>query len=200
MEALMPTCRPEILSPVFERVLKLPRPNSVLDVGVGFGKWGFLLREYLDVWNTKQSLYDCRTTRIDGLEPFMPYQLGPGAANWWAYDHVYPVTVQDWILGTKPRASAPASGVASFRYDWIFMMDVLEHLGHGQGEEVLRTLRDRCDLLCLSTPIKVRAQGAVMGNELERHVSTWTLEELDDALPGATIHTHGNKRLCWWEL
>lgn len=194
----MPTCRPEILTPVFERVLNLPRPASVLDVGVGFGKWGFLLREYLDVWNTKQSLYDCRTTRIDGLEPFQPYQLGPGAANWWAYDHVYPITVQDWILQTKP--SDPETDQAPFRYDWIFMMDVLEHLPHDEGEKVVEGLRGRCDLLCLSTPINVRAQGAIMGNELERHVATWTLEELRVILPGATIHIHGNKHLCWWGL
>jgi hypothetical protein len=27
------------------------RPSSVLDAGIGFGLWGALLRQYLDVWS-----------------------------------------------------------------------------------------------------------------------------------------------------
>ena len=30
--------------------LRAINPSSVLDVGAGFGRWGFLIREFLEVW------------------------------------------------------------------------------------------------------------------------------------------------------
>ncbi len=40
------------------------QPRSVLDIGVGFGKWGFLAREYLDV-NAER--YKLRGNKMGGL-------------------------------------------------------------------------------------------------------------------------------------
>ena len=44
----MPTSHHTYISDVITWVRKL-QPKTVLDVGVGFGKWGHLFREYLDV-------------------------------------------------------------------------------------------------------------------------------------------------------
>ena len=39
----------ELITPIVSLV-QAAEPTSVLDIGVGFGKWGFLLREYIEVW------------------------------------------------------------------------------------------------------------------------------------------------------
>ena len=44
-------------------------PNSVLDVGCGFGIYGALLREYLDVWCAPCE-YGEHRTRIDAIEVY----------------------------------------------------------------------------------------------------------------------------------
>lgn len=47
----MPTSQPENLTPVCQKILELaPNVQSALDIGVGIGKWGVLLREYLEVF------------------------------------------------------------------------------------------------------------------------------------------------------
>jgi hypothetical protein len=46
----MPTSHPSQLNEILEVVLKT-RPRSVIDVGVGFGKYGVLCREYLEFWD-----------------------------------------------------------------------------------------------------------------------------------------------------
>jgi hypothetical protein len=47
-------------------------PNSVLDIGTGFGKYGLLCREYLELWDGRQN-YDKFLRRIDGVEAFESY-------------------------------------------------------------------------------------------------------------------------------
>jgi hypothetical protein len=39
------------------------QPQSILDVGMGFGKWGVLAREYLDVWGGRCRPADWRRCR-----------------------------------------------------------------------------------------------------------------------------------------
>ena len=46
----MPVSTPVHISHCLGRIIGL-NPEPVLDVGCGFGLWGFLCREYLDVWN-----------------------------------------------------------------------------------------------------------------------------------------------------
>jgi hypothetical protein len=44
----MPSSRPTTI-PVVIHLLRQIRPRSILDVGIGFGKWGHLFREYTDI-------------------------------------------------------------------------------------------------------------------------------------------------------
>ena len=44
----MPSSRPNTI-PTVIHIVKQLRPSSILDVGVGFGKWGHLFREYTDI-------------------------------------------------------------------------------------------------------------------------------------------------------
>ena len=62
----MPSSTPQILNEFVTEILKID-PTSVLDIGIGFGKYGFLCREYLETWkgNTYPNQWK---VRIDGIE------------------------------------------------------------------------------------------------------------------------------------
>ena len=60
-------------------------PRSVLDVGTGFGKYGILCREYLELWDGRQKYSDFKR-RIDGVEAFSPY-ITP--LHNYVYDNLY---------------------------------------------------------------------------------------------------------------
>ncbi len=47
-------------------------PESLLDVGVGFGKYGFLSREYLELWDGREQYHDWKR-RIVGIEACKKY-------------------------------------------------------------------------------------------------------------------------------
>ena len=66
----MPTSVPYGV-PIIAGAARQLRPKSVLDVGIGFGKYGMLFREYLDIWDMEcVADYDPAAwkTRIDGIE------------------------------------------------------------------------------------------------------------------------------------
>ena len=46
----MPSSLPDFIPTIIKTVMSR-NPKSVLDIGVGFGKWGYLFREYLDVYH-----------------------------------------------------------------------------------------------------------------------------------------------------
>jgi len=83
----MPTSAPHNISRVLDIVLSL-RPRSVLDIGVGTGKYGFLLREYLDMWvyGDGSTWPPRRVARIDGIEGCEKYI---GEVQRSVYDHIY---------------------------------------------------------------------------------------------------------------
>jgi hypothetical protein len=70
----MPTSNPQNISRILEMVIAL-RPCPVLDVGVGTGKMGSLLWEYLDlvVWGDDKLWPPPRRSRIDGIEGYAAY-------------------------------------------------------------------------------------------------------------------------------
>ena len=101
------------------------RPSAVLDAGIGFGLWGHLLRQYLDVWSGRIQKPQW-TTRIDGIE-IDPHRVQPHSRH--LYSHVYVGDVRDEV----PRRARET------RYDIILFGDVIEHLPKSEGLELLRT-------------------------------------------------------------
>ena len=134
---------------------------SVLDIGIGFGKFGFLAREYTDVLHGR---YFDRETRIDGIEIFENYitQLQREI-----YNHIYIGNAID-ILPTLGR------------YDMIICSDVLEHLSEQDGTGLLDLIKDRCKFAMIVTPVTVLYQEALYNNEHERHISAWSKEILSN--------------------
>ena len=161
----MPSSRPDHVPAVLAAVRKL-KPRSVLDVGVGFGKWGLLFREYLEIVHSEKDPSRYPKTgwrvRIDGVEGFAPY-LAPH------HDYIY----DDVTVGNATEV-VPAAG----EYDVIFMGDVIEHFAPADGETVIAAAVRQAKLaFVVSTPATFREQGAAVGNEYEIHRSHWTPAE-----------------------
>ena len=137
-------------------------PQSVLDVGVGFGKYGFLFREYLDVGGADQARpFDpgTRRIRIDGIEAHLPYVT---ELQRMIYDTIH----VGEALERLPRLG---------RYDLVFAADVLEHFTRAGGDALLAACAAVANLgVLIVTPALDIHQGAAFGNLHEIHRSFWT--------------------------
>lgn len=134
-------------------------PRSVLDIGIGFGKFGFLAREYTDV---RFGRYFNWETRIDGIEIFEKYVT---QLQRQIYDNIYIGNATDIL----PNLS---------NYDIIICSDMLEHLSVEDGTFLLNTIKQKSKFAMIVTPVRVLRQEALYNNEHERHVSVWPTETL----------------------
>ncbi|MBI4717002.1 MAG: class I SAM-dependent methyltransferase [Planctomycetes bacterium] len=156
----MPTSVPYAL-PIMASVARQLRPASVLDVGVGFGKYGFLFREYTDIWNLEHVGRYGREhwrTRIEGVEA-TPEYITP--LHRYVYDEIHLGDVREVV----PRLGT---------YDVIVMGDVLEHFTRADGDALLDALYARArQCLLLTFPIDCAPNAGVLGNPYEAHRSAW---------------------------
>ncbi len=171
----MPMSSHECLVEILDTILLL-QPRSVLDVGAGFGKYGVLLREYLEVWHGRYSRDQWQVT-VDMVEAFAPY-VSPWHHMF--YDQVF--------IGDAQRL-VPTLGP----YDAVLCIDVVEHLPLAEVEPFLRTLSVTARLVVVTTPVVVRQQDAFMGNQFERHRSQVTSAMLRRAGAGVVRRTGGTR-------
>lgn len=136
-------------------------PMSVLDIGIGFGKFGFLAREYTDV---RLGRYFNWETRIDGIEIFEKYVTRLQRE---IYDNIYIGSAID-ILPTLGH------------YDIIICSDMLEHLSERDGVFLLNSIKEKTKFAMIATPVRVLLQEALYDNEHEKHISTWPKEILSN--------------------
>ena len=116
----MPSSHPMIISPILEAVM-YTNPSTVLDIGVGMGKFGALLREYTEASNLR--LHKDWKTKINGIEIFRDYRN----PIWRCYDHVM-IGDATQLIDTLPD------------YDLILMSEVLEHLPKDVGQLMLQMI------------------------------------------------------------
>lgn len=133
------------------------QPTSVLDIGVGFGKWGFLLRECLEIGNQRYHRHDWQV-KIDGIEIFPQYKSD---LYDFLYDHVYFGDALEQI------DHLPS-------YDLIIAGDVIEHFEKPAGLQFIEKCLAKAPYLLLSSPVGFQAQDDHFGNCHERHLSHWT--------------------------
>jgi len=162
----VPSSRPNIIPTVIYIVRQL-KPRSILDVGVGFGKWGHLFREYTDIVAAEHdpARYEKKNwqVRIDGIEGHAPY-LTP--MHHYLYDRIH---IGDAISLIKTLQN----------YDLIFLGDVLEHFEKAQGLQLLKDALTKANkAIVVSTPKYETAQEDLCGNKLERHRSLWSANDL----------------------
>src|SRR6266511_256848 len=161
----MPSSRPNTIPTVIHLVRQL-KPKSILDVGIGFGKWGHLFREYTDINESEHdpARYQRKhwRVRIDGIEGHAAY-LTP--MHRFLYNNIH---LGDACVLMKQLP----------RYDLIFMGDVIEHLEKGVGFKLLQDALDQTrKCLIVSTPKYETGQADSCGNELERHRSLWSAKD-----------------------
>lgn len=151
----MPTSHFNQLSKVVEIIFRL-RPTSILDIGIGCGKYGILAREYLD------RPFEERRVQIDGIEGFAPY-VKEGQRYY--YDSIYIGNALDLLPGLG-------------QYDLILIIDVLEHFTREDGLAILTLSRQKAKHVLISTPLDISVQGPAYGNEYETHRFQWTKRHL----------------------
>jgi len=159
----MPSCRPEVIPTIVNLILKW-KCKSVLEVGPGFGKWGVLLREYMEIWNNGVFHKDEWKGKIDCVEIFEEY-----CNPIWdcVYDTVYIGSVMDYLNILK-------------NYDLILMVDVIEHLSKDEGIILLNNIKGK---YIVSTPNYDSPQGESFDNVYETHKSRWHKRDF----PNATV-------------
>lgn len=138
----MPTSEHWQIPHVVELIARV-RPERVLDVGAGYGKYGVLAREYGGAE---------RVDAADAVAPSFP-----------VYDHVYLGDLSD-IHRVLP---AEAAG-----YDLALFIDVIEHFEKDAGYRVLDELTRRARRVLVATPLGFRPQ-EIPGMPFETHRSGW---------------------------
>lgn len=155
----MPTSRPNAITHICNLILKT-NPRKVLDIGVGHGKWGFLVREYTDVWCQRSVPY----TVIHGIEIYKRY-ITP----------IHNLVYNDMFIGDVVDILSTLD-----RYDMVIWGDCIEHLTKENGIKILNILKDKHGVSVVTTPRKFIPQGEVFGNIHEKHVCLWTVKELQE--------------------
>lgn len=139
------------------------QPARVLDLGIGFGMQGALVRQYVD-----QGVEPWKTW-ITGIEGFVEYQN----PVWDLYDVVKIMSIQEWINGTLRQNKETNQ---ECKYDMIIMTDVIEHFEKQEGLDIARKIMELLNpggIVLIGTPAIFQEQGAAYGNEFERHRSAW---------------------------
>jgi hypothetical protein len=145
------------LSIALDHVVKI-QPDRVLDLGVGLGKWGFLMREALDFIDGRSEREDW-TTVIDGVD-----------------GHRYDSPLIDWIYDSVTIADLREVVDDLRGYDLVTMGDIIEHLEKDEGLDLLSRLLAHNDCVVLTTPVHFFEQ-EVADNPFQSHRSHWTADD-----------------------
>ncbi|MBI3853884.1 MAG: class I SAM-dependent methyltransferase [Verrucomicrobia bacterium] len=161
----MPSSRPNTIPTVIHLIRQF-NPKSILDVGVGFGKWGHLFREYTDINEAEKdpARYQRRNwrVRIDGIEGHADY-LTP--MHRYLYNNIFVGDARALMKKLPP-------------YDLVFIGDVIEHFTKPAGFQLLRAaLKKARKAVIVTTPKYETWQEDLCGNELERHRSLWAAKD-----------------------
>ncbi|MBM3728767.1 MAG: class I SAM-dependent methyltransferase [Acidobacteria bacterium] len=145
--------------PAILKLVSEARPASILDLGIGWGKYGALFRLCLEDGHPNVSDRRNWKLQIDGIEAFPEYV---GDIQRAIYDRI--------ILADVQQALAQVGD-----YDVIFMGDVIEHLEKKAGYRLLNQLLVKArQRVIIATPNGPYAQEAIMGNAYECHQSFWS--------------------------
>ena len=127
--------------------LKSLKRRSFLDVGCGFGCWGYKIQAYSE------------PSYLVGIDVWKPYLLRVKRKN--IYD--------DIILADALHLPFKEKSI-----NIVLACEIIEHLPKSEGEIFLKTLEKiSTDKVIVSTPNFKYLQDEVRGNPFEKHVSFW---------------------------
>lgn len=128
---------------VFNRIAN--NLNSVLDVGCGYGEWGFFLK-------TRKN---CKW--VIGIDIWKPY-----------LKNLKPYKVYDDLIQAK-------AAFLPFRpksFQLILCIEVIEHMKKQEGFQMLKELEEIGNKIIVTTILNY-PQDTINGNIYQRHVSEW---------------------------
>jgi hypothetical protein len=161
----VPTSHFANIPPIIDAAQQI-QPRKVLDLGSGSGKYLVLFREALDIAYERLLPRQWKVT-IDSVEGFERYisSLHYSVAN--------SVAIEDF--------SDMANWPKYVGYDLVTMIDSFEHINKETGMMLLYHLRQKNRRIIISCPYgeNYLEQGAVYGNEFERHRAHWTPGEFE---------------------
>lgn len=153
------------------------KPASVLDLGIGFGMQGALVRQYVD-----QGIQPFKTTLI-GVEGFPKYN-NPA---WGLYDCVFERDIISFIDeydecltngdDISQKREIGTYVIPAMPFDMIIMTDVIEHFEKEEGYQIAKDIMKLLNpggTVLIGTPGIFQEQGPAYGNEFERHRSAWS--------------------------
>ncbi|HEM7893898.1 class I SAM-dependent methyltransferase [Burkholderia cepacia] len=126
-----------------QHLVKSINPGRILDVGAGGGKYGRLLRKIVP---------DCRFTALECDEETHPFLIENG------YDDII-----SGVSDTLYERSGDS-------YDTIILGDVIEHMRHSHGRDLLEFLNYRSRYIIISPPECMPMSSA---SYFESHNSVW---------------------------
>lgn len=187
----MPSSDPRVLEATCREIIRYC-PRTVLDIGVGFGKWGVLAREYTDIWNYRFYREEWQTF-IVGIEIHERYNN----PVWQAYNLILGGNASDVIRDIKNCAydgrvkpeEAETAVVPPKHYDMTLMIDVLEHFPKEAGEALIKEVLSISDRFIVSYCNS--EQKDVRDNKHEDHVSLWFDEDFARLAPERTLLSGG---------
>ena len=142
----------------------IPAPEfKILDIGCGFGKWGFLIRDTFDVMTFQTFTKNDWNIDITAIEPFT--------------NCITPIQEQIYNRIIKKDFFNCIDDLGQF--DLVIFGDVIEHFEKDEGHKVLKKILEHTDNVIVSTPNGFMPQGAWGENELEIHKSGWTIKDFD---------------------
>lgn len=152
-------------TPAIIHLVQKLNPNKILDIGKGFGKYGFLFHEYVGIDNTKKinpsiSLKEQSNIQVDAVEVdpdlMLPHLLQ-------IYNHVY---FGDILEIYKQLPS----------YDLVLMIDIIEHINKEGAVNLLQHFLQQGSNVIIATPKDFFEQN-LYESEFENHVSHWSAKD-----------------------
>lgn len=188
----MPSSDHSNISLVMDLVLsRRGKIRSILDLGIGCGKYAFLFREYLDGHWTGSAFHDRQSWKITihGVEVFAPYIVPP--VHNYIYNEIFNMEITHFI----------AEHVKTNKYDLIMLGDVIEHFCKADGIMILKALKGMLHhngMILISTPNFLTRMGdnalAPFGNLHERHQCQWSEQDFK-SLPDYIVEVFTGKLL-----
>jgi len=138
-------------------------PKSVLDVGVGFGTYGFLARAYLDVWRGRLFKKSWQTI-IDGIEYYKEFE---NPVYNFCYNTVFYGDAKDILPVLK-------------KYDVVILFHVLEHMEKNQAIQVLAEAHHHAEKMIIVGVPATFFQTGCENWPAEQHRCHFTTQEFRD--------------------
>lgn len=159
----MPTSSPKLIDDVVMTVSRVS-PKTILDVGCGYGKYGVLLREVLELWCPEPKFPTAGRIKIDAVEINSSYitQLTHEI-----YDEVYQADIMN-VIDNLPK------------YDLILMVELIEHLSIEDGKELIRKAKEKCGMVVIVTPANPHGRSIELGNPTDEATCFWSEEDFEE--------------------